>query len=237
MKILAIESSAIAASVAITEDNKLLSCYTVNNGLTHSETLMPMIDTILKATETNINTVQYIACVSGPGSFTGLRIGAATAKGLALGLDKKIVPVPTLDALAYNVYDANSIICPIMDARRNQAYFAFYSWVNGEFERISDYYCETFDVLLNMAKDFESDIIFVGDGLNVFKDKIIENGYKVAPPNCNLQNAASVASLALELIKEGNYIDSSEFEPFYVRKPQAERELLEKQKNIIGENK
>ncbi len=229
MKILAIESSATAASVALTEDNKLISCYTVNHTLTHSETLMPMIDRILKVSETDINTLDYIACISGPGSFTGLRIGAATAKGLALGLDKKIVPVPTLDALAYNLYNCSSVICPVMDARRNQAYFAFYTWRNGKFERITDYYCETFDKVIEMAKNYDKDVLFVGDGLKVFTEIILENGFRVAPPNCNLQNAASVASLAYELIKMGCAVNSEEFKPFYVRKPQAERELLEKQ--------
>ena len=122
MKILALDSSGIVASVAIVEDNTLLAEYTVNYKKTHSQTLLPMLDEVAKMTELDLSTIDAIAVAAGPGSFTGLRIGSATAKGLALALKKPLVAVPTVEALAYNLYDTNGLICPIMDARRNQVY-------------------------------------------------------------------------------------------------------------------
>jgi len=126
MKILAIDTTGVAASAAVVREGKLLAEDVLNYKLTHSQTIMPLVDDVLKKTETDLKTIDYIACSEGPGSFTGLRIGAATAKGLALGLGKKIVTVPTLDVLAYNIFGTENIICPIMDARRSQVYSAFY---------------------------------------------------------------------------------------------------------------
>ena len=126
MKILALDSSGIVASVAVIEDDILLAEYTVNYKKTHSQTLLPMLDEVVKMTELDLQTIDAIAVAAGPGSFTGLRIGSATAKGLGLALKKPLIAVPTVDALAYNLYDVSGLICPIMDARRSQVYTGIY---------------------------------------------------------------------------------------------------------------
>ena len=120
MKILALDSSGLVASVAVAEDDNLIAEYTVNYKKTHSQTLLPMLDEIAKMTELDLNTIDAIAVAAGPGSFTGLRIGSATAKGLGLALKKPLIPIPTVEGLAYNLYGTKALICPLMDARRNQ---------------------------------------------------------------------------------------------------------------------
>ena len=122
MKILAIDSSGLVASVALLEDDTLLAEYTVNYKKTHSQTLLPMLDAIVQMIDLDLNSIDAIAVSKGPGSFTGLRIGSATAKGLGLALEKPLIEVPTVDALAYNLYDAEGLVVPMMDARRAQVY-------------------------------------------------------------------------------------------------------------------
>ena len=128
MKILALDSSGLVASVAVVEDEKLLAEYTVNYKKTHSQTLLPMLDEIGKMIDLDLSTIDAIAVAAGPGSFTGLRIGSATAKGLGLALDKPLIAVPTVDALAYNLYGTDKLVCPIMDARRSQVYTGVYAF-------------------------------------------------------------------------------------------------------------
>ena len=136
MKILALESSGLVAGIAVAEDDSLLGEYTINYKKTHSQTLLPMLDEVAKMIELDLNTVDAIAVSAGPGSFTGLRIGSATAKGLGLALDKPLIHVPTVDALACNLWGCESLICPLMDARRNQTYTGIYSFDNGELQVI-----------------------------------------------------------------------------------------------------
>ena len=126
MRILALDSSGLVATVAIVEDEQTLAEYTVNYKKTHSQTLLPMLDEIVKMTEYDLNTIDAIAVAGGPGSFTGLRIGSATAKGLGLALDKPLIHVPTVDGMAYNLFGCKGLICPMMDARRNQVYTGIY---------------------------------------------------------------------------------------------------------------
>ena len=126
MKILALDTTGLVASVALVDEEKTIAEFTTNYKKTHSQTIMPMIEQLKNMVELDLSEIDYVACASGPGSFTGLRIGAATAKGLAHGLDKKIIPVPTLDGLAYNLAESSKLIVPIMDARRNQVYSAIY---------------------------------------------------------------------------------------------------------------
>ena len=229
MKILAIEASGAAASVALIEDNVLRAEFTINHRMTHSQTLMPLINEIKQYLELDINTIDYIACSEGPGSFTGLRIGAATAKGIAMGIKKPIVPVSTLAGLAYNVYMTDAIICPIIDARRGQVYTALYKWENGRLEAWKKDCIEMFDDVLDEVLGFDLPAIFVGDGIFIYGDRIAEyEGLSVAPASCNMPRAAGIASLAAELVAEGKYIDGSQFSPVYLRKSQAERELEEK---------
>lgn len=235
MKILAIDTSGLVASCAITESGKCLAEYTLNYKMTHSQTIMPMVDEIVRMTELDLKTVDYIACSQGPGSFTGLRIGAATAKGLAHGLNIDIIPVPTLSALAYNIFNTDKLICPIMDARRNQVYTGIFRWRNGILETISPEYARSIDDIIEIAGTTGQEVIFLGDGVPVYREKIVKHErFILAPSNCNLQRAASVAALAEVLVREGKAIKGSMFAPVYLRKPQAERELEERE---AGEKK
>lgn len=235
MKILAIDTSGLVASCAITENGKCLAEYTLNYKMTHSQTIMPMVDEIVKMTELDLKTLDYIACSEGPGSFTGLRIGAATAKGLAHGLNIDIIPVPTLSALAYNIFNTDKFICPIMDARRNQVYTGIFKWKNGMLETVSPEYARSIDEIIEMVALSGQETIFLGDGVPVYKEKLMENSrFILAPANCNLQRAASVAALAEVLVQKGRAVKGSEFAPVYLRKPQAERELEERE---AGEKK
>ena len=148
MKILALDSSGIVASVAVVEDDTLLAEYTVNYKKTHSQTLLPMLDEIVKMTELELESVDAIAVAAGPGSFTGLRIGSATAKGLGLALKKPLVAVPTVDALAYNLYDAQGLICPIMDARRKQVYTGIYRFEEHQLMTLREQWAAPIEELL-----------------------------------------------------------------------------------------
>ena len=229
MKILAIDSSGTAVSAAIADDDKIIAEYSLNFKMTHSQTLMPSVDEIIKATSFDIKELDYIACTSGPGSFTGLRIGAAAAKGLAHGLGIDIIGVPTLEALAYNVFETDKVICPIMDARRSQVYNAFYEFKDGHLSEIYPQEARSIDDVLNKAASFERKVIFLGDGVPVYKDRILSiDNAVLAPQHCNIQRAATVAALAFVYAKEGKTVKYSEFAPFYLRKSQAERELEEK---------
>lgn len=234
MKILALDTTGLVASVALVDDEKTIAEFTTNYKKTHSQTIMPMIEQLKNMVELDLSTVDYIACASGPGSFTGLRIGAATAKGLAHGLDKKIIPVPTLDGLAYNLSECNKLIVPIMDARRNQVYSAIYSNVNG-FERLSDYMACDINELLCKVTEIDENAVFLGDGVPVFKDRITEfnSEFSFAPQCSNMQRAACIGALALNRVNHA--VNPNDFEIIYLRKSQAERELEEKNANRINE--
>lgn len=235
MKILAIDTTGQTAAAAIVEDDKLIAEFTLNYKLTHSQTILPMIAEICEKSETKPEDADYIACSCGPGSFTGLRIGAATAKGLALALHKKLVPVPTLDALAYNVFETDKIICPIMDARRSQVYTAFYRWNSQELCRLTEMMAISIDEVIQMAQDYGQKIIFLGDGVPVHQKKLsLYPTFIYAPAHCSLQRAASVGALAMVLAKEGKAVEGNAFELIYLRKAQAEREREER---LQGEGK
>ncbi|WP_304507368.1 tRNA (adenosine(37)-N6)-threonylcarbamoyltransferase complex dimerization subunit type 1 TsaB [Anaerotignum sp.] len=235
MKILAIDTTGQTAGAAIVEGDKLIAEFTLNYKLTHSQTIMPMIAEICEKSETKLGLVDYIACTNGPGSFTGLRIGAATAKGLALALKKEIVPVPTLDALAYNVFETDKIICPIMDARRSQVYTAFYRWENGRLCRLTEMMAISIDEVMGMAEGYGQKVIFLGDGVPVHREKLsLSSEFIFAPAHCSLQRAASVAALAMIFAREGKAVASNAFELVYLRKSQAERE---REARLQGEGK
>ena len=138
MKILALDGFGLVASVAVAEDDNLIAEYTVNYKKTHSQTLLPMLDEIAKMTELDLNTIDAIAVAAGPGSFTGLRIGSATAKGLGLALKKPLIPIPTVEGLAYNLYGTKALICPLMDARRNQVYTGIYEFSGENFKKVEE---------------------------------------------------------------------------------------------------
>jgi tRNA threonylcarbamoyladenosine biosynthesis protein TsaB len=232
MKILAIDSSSLVASVAIIQDDITVAEYTTNFKKTHSQTLLPMIDEIVKMTETDLSTIDAIAVSAGPGSFTGLRIGSATAKGLGLSLDKPIVSVPTVDAMACNFYETDKYICPIMDARRQQVYTGIYD-VSSEIPKSVLSQCAiAVDELIKKINEMKKHIIFVGDGIPVFKeilDEKLEVSHSYAPANLNRQRASSVGVLGTALYKMGKFENADEHTPNYLRLSQAERELKEKQ--------
>jgi tRNA threonylcarbamoyl adenosine modification protein YeaZ len=234
MKILVLDSSGMVASVAIMEDNNLIGEYTINHKKTHSQTLLPMLDEVVKMTETNLEEIDAIAIAKGPGSFTGLRIGSATAKGLGLALGKPIVAVPTVDALAYNLYQTEAYLCPIIDARRNNVYTGLYAWENGEFQIIKEQCAQSIEETIELVNSFESPVIFLGDGVPAFRELILEKAtvpVSFAPAHLSRQRAGAVGSLAMEYYKKGIIESADEHEPDYLKKSQAEREREEKHGN------
>lgn len=232
MKILGLDSSGLVASVAVVEDEELLAEYTVNYKKTHSQTLLPMLDEISNMIQLDMSSIDVIAVAAGPGSFTGLRIGSATAKGFGLALKKPIIPVPTLDALAYNLYDHKDYICPIMDARRNQVYTGVYYFVQNNMQCVKEACAMDITALINELNDMGKAVVFLGDGVAVYRKIIEENmevAYSFAPSHCNKQRASSVAALGLTYAVNGKAVAASEFQPDYLRKSQAEREREERQ--------
>lgn len=234
MKIIAIDSSSNVASVAIIEGDITVAEYSTNFKLTHSQTLLPMIDEIVSRTNTDLKTVDAIAISEGPGSFTGLRIGSATGKGLALALDIPVVNVPTLMALAANFIPANALVCPIMDARRDQVYTAIYRVGDGVPETVMEDTPLSIEELIEKLNELGESVIFTGDGIVRFKDTIDEK-LKVekifAGCQNNRQRAASVGYIGMKLLEMGKQISGDDHVPNYLRLSQAERELKEKQAN------
>ncbi len=233
MKILALGSSGTVATVALVEDDKVIAEYSTNYKKTHSETLLPMLDEITNRVGADLDDIDLIAVGAGPGSFTGLRIGAATAKGLALALDKPVIPVPTCEGLAYNMWGFDGLICPIVDARRNQVYTGIYrisaslAETNGALTHILDQDAMDIHELINKLNEMDDKVCFVGDGVPIFKDTIAEEMNRealFAPPHLSHERAASIASLAMHYYNEGKAVMSDDFSPIYLRKSQAERE-------------
>jgi tRNA threonylcarbamoyl adenosine modification protein YeaZ len=188
---------------------------------------MPIIDKLLMSLELDINDMDGIACAAGPGSFTGLRIGAATAKGLCHGTGKPLIGVPTLDGLAYNMAYSDSIICPIMDALRDNVYTAAYRWAGDELSRLYGYNAVSITELVEKLKEYKEKVIFLGDGIFVHRERLQEElgqNAVFAPVHLNMQKASSVAAAALKRLKNGDTDDYLSFAPFYLRKSQAERE-------------
>lgn len=239
MKVLALDSSGLVASVAIVEEDNLIGEYTIHYKKTHSQTLLPMLNELSGMLEMDLQSVDAIAVAAGPGSFTGLRIGSATAKGLAMAINKPIVEVPTVEAIAYNVCYTDSVICPIMDARRNQVYTGIYEWKNQTLCIIQDQMAIGIDELFEkleqseQLQQFQKKVLFLGDGVPVFKDRIIErlgDMAQFAPAHFMRQRAGAVGARGLEYLKEGKCVTASEHKPTYLRLSQAERERLEKEK-------
>ena len=230
MRILALDSSGLVAAVAVVEDSQTIAEYTVNYKKTHSQTLLPMLDEVVKMVGIDLGTIDAIAVSGGPGSFTGLRIGSATAKGLGLALKKPLIHVPTLDGLAYNMYGVPGIICPVMDARRNQVYTGLYSFEGG-FHAIEEQMAVSVEDLIGKLNASGKEVVFLGDGVPVYKTMLAE-GMKVpfsyAPPHMNRQRAASVGSLGMEYYKEGKIETAAQHQPDYLRVSQAERERAER---------
>lgn len=239
MKILGLDSSGLVASVAIVEDDVLRAEYTTDYKKTHSQTLLPMLEELRNMIELDLESLDAIAIAAGPGSFTGLRIGAATAKGLGLALHKPLVEVPTLEGLAYNLWGTPHLVCPLMDARRNQVYTGVYEFVKKEHDLVLHAVEEqcAIDIAEMIAKlnGLNREVIFLGDGVPVYR-KVIEERMKApfsfAPAGNNRQRAASVAALGAVYFAQGRTVSAAEHQPEYLRKSQAEREQEAKDGNI-----
>ncbi len=231
MKILGIDTSGIVAGVSLIDDTKILGEININYKQNHSVTIMPMIDNLLKMLDMELEEIDYIACCCGPGSFTGLRIGAATAKGIAHALNKKIIPISTLEMLAYNIFMPSKFIVPIIDAKGERVFAAIYKFENGKLKAILNDTATTLPELLKYIEENKIAPIFLGDGALAYKDKILSQNkeYSFVPICHNMQRASSLSSLAFEYAKEGKFVDYNNFEIEYLRKTQAERELLERE--------
>mgnify|MGYP000266138195 FL=1 len=239
MRILAIDSSGLVATVAVVEEeneiSKTIAEYTINYKKTHSQTLLPMLDEIVKMTDMNLDTIDAIAVAGGPGSFTGLRIGSATAKGLGLALKKPLIHIPTVDGLAYNLCYTDRIICPIMDARRNQVYTGIYQMDGDKLQVLEAQMAVEIDELAKKLCTYGKPVIFLGDGVPVHKDRLekeLMTNYDIAfaPAHMNQQRAAVVGALGIQYYKEGKTETAMEHKPDYLRVSQAEREREERLK-------
>lgn len=234
MKIIALDSSGLVASVAIIEDGTLIGEYNIQYKKTHSQTLLPMLDELKNVVELDLNTVDAIALAKGPGSFTGLRIGSATAKGLGFALEKPIIEIPTLDGLACNLYGTDKLVCPIMDARRNQVYTGIYEFVKEEGipvrYKLHGLFPQSAIAIKEIARhcnSFDREVIFLGDGVPVFEKKLSELmkvPYGFAPAHMNRQRAAAFGILAEDYYMEGKMVSAAEHAPEYLRPSQAEQQ-------------
>ena len=228
MLILAFETSAKAASVALHDDAKLLAESYQNTGLTHSQTLMVMAEDMLKQCGYTAKDVTHVAVAAGPGSFTGVRIGVAAAKGLAWGLQVPCCGVSTLEAMAKNMGIYAGIVCAVMDARRNQVYNALFRVENGNFSRITEDRAISLADLGAELSQMEGEVYLVGDGSLVAKAALGDG--VIAPAEHRMhQRAAGVAMVAAEMIAAGAICDAESMQPNYLRLSQAEREKLERQ--------
>lgn len=233
MKILALESSALVASVAITEDDKLLASTTLDNGHTHSETLLPMTEHLLDFCGLELSDIDLFAVTTGPGSFTGVRIGVSLLKGLAFGRNKPCAAISSLEALAYNLEGCVGLLCPVMDARRSQLYNALFYSDGKQITRLTPDRLIPADELLDELEQYTEncEMIYVnGEGASILLDEN-ENALPLVEPALSVrrQSAASVAKLALVKYQAGETCSDSELLPTYLRPSQAERERLERE--------
>ena len=233
MKILGIDGSGLVASVAIVEDDNLIGEYTTGYKKTHSQTLLPMLDELKTMVELDLNSIDAIAVAAGPGSFTGLRIASATAKGLGLSLGCPIISIPTVDALAFNMWGDANVICPILDARRGQVYTGLYDFSeDGQFNVIKEQSAVDFHDIAKEINELGRPVTFLGDGVPVFKELVaseVKVPYRFAPAHLNRQHASSVAALGTIYYENGDIEPAADHRPEYLRLSQAERERMEKE--------
>lgn len=231
MKILAIDTSTMIASCAVMDGERVLGEFSLSQEMSHSESLVPMIDEILKALNIKIKDIDLYAAAIGPGSFTGLRIGLATVKALAHMFDKPIIGVSTIEALAFNL-PYNPIVVPMIDARRNRVYNGIYSWEDGKLKAIMDANAMEIDELLEKLDRDYTNIVVNGDGTILYREKIreaLKDKVKFSTIGLNQCKATSVGELALNKYKDGYRDNYYTIVPDYLRKSQAERELEKKE--------
>lgn len=227
MKVLAVDTSSIVATAAIMEDDRLIGEYILNHKKTHSQKLMPIISEILSSADLKADDIDVFAVANGPGSFTGLRIGVATIKGLAHAVNRPVVGVCTLNGLAYNMPFCPYIVCPIMDARREQVYNAIYRWHDDELIVLQGSRAVSIEQLVQELKERNEMVVFLGDGVEAYRDILsaqLGSLCVFAPTNVRMQKASSIAQLALHKARKGDTESFLTLTPFYLRKSQAERE-------------
>lgn len=234
MKILAIDTSGANCSACILDNNKVIADCNLNTTITHSQTLLPMIDSIFKSSKLEMQDIDVFACSIGPGSFTGLRIGIATIKGFALSLNKPVVAVPTLLGLAYNITNFDGLICSVLDAKNNNVYAGIFKYENSKPILVEDYITSDIDTLIGILRDKNSKVIFVGDGAITFKENFTsslkENAF-FAPIHLNNQLSSSVAMAAFDKAMCNEFDNCDTVTPMYLKKSQAERMLEQNGKN------
>lgn len=234
MKILSLDASATSASVCIYDsaEDKIIGEFFINTKLTHSQTLVPMIDAILNSTKLQLSDINYFAVNTGPGSFTGIRIGVSVIKGMAMALDKPCVSISTLESMAYNFVDSSDIIvCACMDARRNQVYNALFNVKDGQIERLCDDRAISIDALYNELSALDKPVVLVGDGAQLcYSQKSEQSDVTLATVSKRYQTASSVALCAENSINNNDVLSAASLMPTYLRPSQAERERLEKEK-------
>ena len=232
MRILAIDSSATAASAALVEDGKVLGEFYINTKLTHSQTLMPMVGDVLECTKTELADVDLFAVSAGPGSFTGIRIGVASVKGLAMAQDKPCVGVSTLEAMALNLEHLEGTVCAVMDARCGQVYNAVFAAHGGTLERLTPDRALSMEELSKECINYEKPLYLVGDGAKLCYNKgRFQELNAILPPEPLLyQRACGVAKATVKIYEQGGAVSAAALMPVYLRVPQAERELKKRLK-------
>ena len=229
MKILAIDTTAKTAAIAITDGERLIASATLNTPSTHSVTVLPTVDALLAGSELTVDDIQLFACSAGPGSFTGVRIGVALVKGLDFGKDVPCIGVSSLEALARNMICSDGLICPVMDARRNQLYNAIFLCENGKLTRLcDDLLISVFDLEEELAQYNGKKIYLCGDGYDIAKNAFTRVIAEDTPLLHQYQSAYSVALCALEAASAELLTTDIELSPVYLRASQAERERLER---------
>ncbi len=235
MKILALDTTAKTASVAVTENERVLGVCNIDNGLTQSELILPMAERLLASLGMSFSDIDLYAVTVGPGSFTGVRIGVSTVKGLAFGKNIPCAAVSTLEALAENAAGLRGLIVPCMDARRGQFYTASFSSDGEAMTRLTPDRAISAEALAEELRDFGGDVYVTGDGYEVAHRLLSSLGVRLAktPELLRVANAASIAKIAKRMQERGECVSESELQPTYLRIPQAERERLEREKNSI----
>ena len=231
MRILAFETSAKAGSVALLDEKKLLGESYQNTGLTHSQTLMVMAEDLLKQCGKSVSDITAVAVAEGPGSFTGVRIGVAAAKGFAWGCEKPVYGVSTLEAMALGLGAWDGYVCPVMDARRSQVYNALFYVNQGKLERITEDRAISLEDLKKEVKNLSKPVFLVGDGSILCYNTLLESvpNLVLPPEHRQHQRAVGVALAALQRIAAGDPGDGVGLSPNYLRLSQAERERMERQ--------
>ncbi len=233
MKILSIDSSALPVSCAVLDGGRMTAEFTISLKLTHSETLMPLVDELLKKSGIELGSIDALAVSGGPGSFTGLRIGSATVKGLGDALNIPVISVPTLEALAYNVFSPDALVVPMMDARRKNVYTGIYDYEGEELKEVLPQCIIPLKELAEKLDSMNRKVIFAGDGIYAFKeelDALLKTEHLYAPPHLSMQRAGAVAALGEKYYIQGKYTDAASHRPDYLKPSQAEQELKSAEK-------